>query len=84
MFAIFRKLGWFFKMRWKTYSLAIGGLIACAILSAMIPLIIGSLVDQMAQGTITWDGLIQQTGFLQRKAMLRAKAPPFARWCIFS
>lgn len=64
MFAIFRKLGWFFKMRWKTYSLAIGGLIACAILSAMIPLIIGSLVDQMAQGTITWDGLIQQTGFL--------------------
>lgn len=64
MFAIFRKLGWFFKMRWKTYSLAIGGLIACAILSAMIPLIIGRLVDQMAQGTITWDGLIQQTGIL--------------------
>ena len=33
-------------------------------LSAMIPLIIGRLVDQMAQGTISWDGLIQQTGFL--------------------
>lgn len=64
MFAIFRKLGWFFKLRWKTYSLAIGGLIACAILSAVIPLIIGSLVDQMTHGNITWDSLTQQTGLL--------------------
>ena len=64
MFAIFKKLDWFFKLRWKTYSLAIGGLIACAILSATIPLIIGSLVDQMAHGTITWTTLTQQTGAL--------------------
>ena len=64
MFAIFKKLGWFFKMRWKTYSLAIGGLIACAILSAIIPLIIGGLVDQLALGTITWDSVYQQGGLL--------------------
>ncbi|XJS10151.1 ABC transporter ATP-binding protein [Aerococcaceae bacterium WGS1372] len=64
MFAIFRKLAWFFKLRWKTYALAIGGLITCAILSAIIPLIIGGLVDSMAQGTITWEGLIKQTGLL--------------------
>lgn len=64
MFAIFRKLSWFFKLRWKTYALAIGGLIICAILSAIIPLIIGGLVDAMATGSITWDALIQQTGLL--------------------
>ncbi|WP_338489795.1 ABC transporter ATP-binding protein [Ruoffia tabacinasalis] len=64
MFQIFRKLGWFFKLRWKTYTLAIGGLIACALLSAAIPLIIGNLVDEMARGSITWTSLTQQTGLL--------------------
>lgn len=57
MFSIFKKLDWFLKLRWKTYLLAIGGLITCAILSATIPLIIGSIVDQMAQGTVSWDSL---------------------------
>lgn len=64
MFAIFKKLAWFFKLRWKTYVLAIGGLITCAVLSAIIPLIIGGLVDSMATATITWEGLIQQTSLL--------------------
>ena len=64
MFAIFKKLAWFFKLRWKTYTLAIGGLIACALLSAAIPLIIGNLVDEMARGSITWTSLTQQTGLL--------------------
>ena len=64
MFAIFKKLAWFFKLRWKTYALAIGGLIACALLSAAIPLIIGNLVDEMARGSITWTSLTQQTGLL--------------------
>lgn len=64
MFAIFKKLSWFFKLRWKTYLLAIGGLIACALLSAIIPLIIGNLVDEMAHGTITWTSLTHQTGSL--------------------
>src|SRR5699024_6764657 len=64
MFQIFRKLAWFFKLRCKTYTLAIGGLIACALLSAAIPLIIGNLVDEMARGSITWTSLTQQTGLL--------------------
>ncbi|WP_282920601.1 ABC transporter ATP-binding protein [Ignavigranum ruoffiae] len=57
MFAIFKKLAWFFKLRWKTYLLAISGLIACAILSAMIPLIIGNAVDEMARGVLSQDAL---------------------------
>lgn len=64
MFQIFKKLSWFFKLRWKTYTLAISGLIACALLSASIPLIIGNLVDEMARGSITWTSLTQQTGLL--------------------
>ncbi|MGF3112897.1 ABC transporter ATP-binding protein [Facklamia sp. P12937] len=59
MFAIFRKLAWFFKLRWKTYTLAIGGLISCAVLSAIIPLLIGQVVDQMAKGSLTSSSLLQ-------------------------
>ncbi|MGX7108458.1 ABC transporter ATP-binding protein [Facklamia miroungae] len=59
MFAIFRKLAWFFKLRWKTYTLAIGGLISCAILSAIIPLLIGQTVDQMAKGSLTSSSLLK-------------------------
>lgn len=57
MFAIFGKLAWFFKLRWKTYLIAITGLISCAILSAIIPIYIGSAVDQMAKGTLTQESL---------------------------
>jgi len=64
MFAIFKKLGWFFKLRWKTYSLAVGGLFACAILSAVMPLIIGNTVDQMAAETLTYSSLYAQVGLL--------------------
>lgn len=64
MFEIFRKLAWFFKMRWKTYALAISGLIACAILSAIIPLLIGNLVDVIASGRLTLPILTSQTGLL--------------------
>lgn len=57
MFAIFKKLAWFFKLRWKAYSIAVGGLVACSILSAIIPLVIGNTVDLMATGTLTWVSL---------------------------
>lgn len=65
MFAIFKKLAWFFQLRWKSYAFAIGGLTACAILSAIIPLIIGSVVDQMSKGTLTGKSLwIHSIGLL--------------------
>lgn len=64
MFAIFRKLGWFFKLRWKTYTIAIAGLITCAILSAIIPLIIGQVIDEMARGVLTQSSLYKNLGLL--------------------
>ncbi|MBG9988374.1 ATP-binding cassette domain-containing protein [Aerococcaceae bacterium DSM 111176] len=57
MFAIFKKLAWFFKLRWKAYAIAVSGLIACSILSAIIPLVIGNTVDLMATGTLNWSNL---------------------------
>lgn len=57
MFAIFKKLAWFFKLRWKAYAIAVSGLIACSILSAIIPLVIGNTVDLMAQGALNWSNL---------------------------
>lgn len=53
MFAIFKKLSWFFRLKWKSYAIAIFGLVACAILSAVIPLLIGSAIDEMANHTLT-------------------------------
>lgn len=64
MFAIFKKLGWFFRLKWKTYLLAITGLIACAILSAIIPLLIGSVIDEMARGVLTQSSLIKHIALL--------------------
>ena len=57
LFAIFKKLAWFFKLRWKAYFIAVTGLITCSILGAIIPMIIGNVVDMMVQGTITWTSL---------------------------
>lgn len=64
MFAIFKKLGWFFKLKWKSYVIAIFGLIACAVLSAVIPLLIGSVIDEMANGTLTQASLLKYVGLL--------------------
>lgn len=60
MFQIFKKLGWFFKLRWKTYLIGVLALGITAALSSITPLILGRVIDQMAQKTITGAGLIQQ------------------------
>lgn len=70
MFSIFKKLGWFFKLRWKSYTFGISALIACAILSAMTPRIVGNMVDQLASGTLTSHLLITQTGLILLLAII--------------
>ena len=62
MFSILRKLGWFFKMRWKSYTFGVFGLIAVAILSAVTPLILGNIIDQMVNSTLTFQSLALQSG----------------------
>lgn len=64
MFSIFKKLGWFFKLRWKSYAFGITALVTCAILSAMTPRIVGNMVDQLSAGSLTGQLLITQTGLI--------------------
>lgn len=62
MFDILKKLGWFFKLRWKTYTFGIFGLIAVALLSAVTPLILGNIIDQIVTGSLTYQSLLIQSG----------------------
>lgn len=62
MFAIFRKLDWFFKLRWKTYLLGVIALITCAFLSAATPRILGNIIDQISSQTLTAQTLLMQVG----------------------
>lgn len=62
--AIFRKLAWFFKWRWKSYSLVVILLILCAVLSAAIPLIVGNFVDLIAAGDLTWTATLYHAGLV--------------------
>ncbi|RPA65021.1 ATP-binding cassette domain-containing protein [Aerococcus agrisoli] len=70
MFSIFKKLGWFFKLRWKSYAFGVVALIICAILSAITPKIVGNMVDQIANGNLTWQLLVTQTGLILFFALL--------------
>lgn len=64
MFAILKKLSWFFKLRWKSYLFGIIALMICALLSAITPLIIGRIIDQMIADTLTWQDLAVQSGLI--------------------
>lgn len=52
---MFKKLSWFFKAEKKHYFIGILMLFLISILTALVPLIIGWIIDGIAQGTITMD-----------------------------
>ncbi|WP_035051236.1 ABC transporter ATP-binding protein [Carnobacterium pleistocenium] len=58
MFNTFKKYGWFFKLRWKSYTLGVTALIICAILQVMNPKIIGTIIDHFIAGTLNWQILL--------------------------
>ena len=64
MFAILKKLSWFFKLRWKSYLFGIIALMVCALLSAITPLIIGRIIDQIIADTLIWEDLAIQSGLI--------------------
>lgn len=64
VFEILKKLSWFFKLRWKSYTFGIIALMICALLSAITPLIIGNIIDQMIANTLTWENLAIQSGLI--------------------
>ncbi|MBP3039643.1 ATP-binding cassette domain-containing protein [Bacillaceae bacterium Marseille-Q3522] len=54
MFSIFRKLSWFFKEEWKRYTIAIVLLIAVGVVEMLPPRILGTAIDDIHYGEMTW------------------------------
>ncbi|WP_034552097.1 ABC transporter ATP-binding protein [Carnobacterium funditum] len=58
MFDTLKKYGWFFKLRWKSYTFGVVALIVCAILQVLNPIIIGNIIDHFIAGTLNWEILL--------------------------
>lgn len=54
---MFGKLSWFFKQERKSYFIGIMMLVGVAILTGLVPLILGWIIDSMTAGTITMNAL---------------------------
>jgi ATP-binding cassette subfamily B multidrug efflux pump len=57
MFAVMQKLGWFFKLEWKRYTVAITLLTFAGILEIIPPMLVGRTVDLIQLGQVSWSGI---------------------------
>ena len=55
---MFGKLGWFFKQERKAYIFGISMLILLSVMTALVPMIIGIIIDNMTASTITGSQLV--------------------------
>lgn len=69
--SIFKKLSWFFRQEWKSYFVGVFFLIIVAVLQVVSPRVVGIIIDEIAQGTLTmaslwkWSAIILIAGILQ-------------------
>ncbi|QYR19460.1 ATP-binding cassette domain-containing protein [Paenibacillus sp. sptzw28] len=64
MLAVMYKLGWFFKLEKKRYAVAIVLLITCGIIEVFPPMMVGTAIDSIHNGSLTWDSLMLTLGQL--------------------
>ncbi|MFE4811219.1 ABC transporter ATP-binding protein [Peribacillus simplex] len=64
MFAIFKKLSWFFKEQWQRYTLAILFLCLVNILEVIPPKLVGNAIDDMNNGTMTQEAVMKYVIYL--------------------
>lgn len=57
MFAVLQKLGWFFREHRTRYIIGIALLVIVGILELVPPRLLGSAIDSIVVGTITWSSL---------------------------
>lgn len=57
MFAVLRKLGWFFRLEWKRYTIAIVIMTLSGILEIIPPMMVGRFIDGLQAGELTLGGL---------------------------
>ncbi|NOU97134.1 ATP-binding cassette domain-containing protein [Paenibacillus sp. LMG 31456] len=60
MLSVLGKLGWFFRLEWKRYAIAIPLLIIAGVIEVIPPKIVGDMIDYIQQGTLHW-GLVTDT-----------------------
>jgi len=68
---VFKKLSWFFKEKWKSYTIAVIGLFIVAVLSLVPPRIIGIVIDEIAADIITVNSLVTWLGILLLTALIQ-------------
>ncbi|WP_438448393.1 ABC transporter ATP-binding protein [Gorillibacterium sp. sgz5001074] len=56
MFIVFRKLGWYFRMEWKRYTVAVVLLALSGMIEVIPPKLIGISIDGIHQGTLDGSG----------------------------
>ncbi|MGG3497189.1 ABC transporter transmembrane domain-containing protein [Peribacillus simplex] len=64
MFAIFKKLSWFFKEQWRRYTYAVLFLCLVNILEVIPPKLVGNAIDDMNNGSMTQEGVMKYVVYL--------------------
>ncbi|NEU25430.1 ATP-binding cassette domain-containing protein [Paenibacillus polymyxa] len=57
MFSVLKNLGWFFKRERSRYSIGLFLLIAVGVLELAPPRLLGSAIDEIVRGSISWSSL---------------------------
>ncbi|MNW33664.1 putative multidrug resistance ABC transporter ATP-binding/permease protein YheI [compost metagenome] len=57
MFSVLKKLGWFFHREKRRYVIGVFLLILCGVLELAPPRLLGSAIDDIVTGSITWPSL---------------------------
>lgn len=70
MLMIMHKLGWFFRLEWKRYTVAIFLLIVAGILEIIPPMLVGKAIDKIQLGSMTWSGLWQAVAWISGIAIV--------------
>ncbi len=68
--SVFFKLVWFFRQEWPRYSIAIVALVCVGLLVMVPPWLTGTLVDAIADGTLTQPQLFRLLGWIALVAFL--------------
>ncbi|MBW8348872.1 ABC transporter ATP-binding protein/permease [Bacillus sp. IITD106] len=70
MFSVLKKLGWFFKQHWKRYTIALVLLGFANIFEVIPPMILGSAIDNIFLGSLTFKTLLMYVAILGGGAIL--------------
>jgi ATP-binding cassette subfamily B protein len=54
MLTVVQKLGWFFKLEWKRYTIAVVMMAICGIMEIIPPMLVGRSIDAIQLDSLTW------------------------------